>query len=272
MAKRRPSDAARLALGPLRPAAEDAHRRLAAAVAPRRAAARLRHSPDPRAEELALAALTIAGTGLTAEEAGWAARIEAERERLEQAGMEKEAVNWAVPGPWGRFLLRLSRRFAGPASVELGTGIGLSTAYLAAGLALKGSGRLITIERNEARAAAARELLARLELDRAEVVTGDFEGSLEPVLERAGTVDLAFIDSIKSPDHVDWCLQRLRARMSPASIIVIDDIHWSRRMSRTWRALRRDARWPLSADLQRLGLLVGEARAEDPGRAYDPPP
>jgi hypothetical protein len=84
-------------------------------------------------------------------------------------------------------------------------------------------------------------------------------------------VDLAFIDSFKNAEHVAWCLERLEGRLSDDGIVVVDDIHWSRRLGTLWRRLRRDPRWALGVDLWRLGALA-EARPGPSAPAYDPPP
>ena len=79
---------------------------------------------------------------------------------------------------------------------------------------------------------------------------------IDQVLLRAEPVDLAFIDSTKSDTHVRWCVQKLLPRMDPKGVLLIDDVHWSRQMSGTWRRLRRQRSWALTADLWRLGLLA----------------
>lgn len=256
MARARTSDLARTALGPLRPAAERAHRRLSAGAWPHYAAARLRRSGDPRAEALAAATMAITGRGLERPELAWAERIERARLGLCEAGLARAATERALPGPWGRFLFTLARGLAPSSCVELGTGVGISTAYLAAGLELNGSGGLLSIERSAERSAAARGLLAGLSLERAQVREGRFEQLLDGVLAEAGPVDLAFIDSMKTEAHVRWCVEKLAERMAPGGVLLLDDIHWSRRMAATWRRLRRESPWILSADLWRLGLLA----------------
>jgi len=269
--RERPSDLLRRALGPLRPAAERAYLGVAAQAAPRAARARLRGEGDPRAAALADAADAIRGLGVPPEEAGWAERIEAARRALAGTALETEAFSWGLPEPWGRFLLRLARRPGSASCVELGTGVGISAAYISAGLELAGGGRLITVERREQRGRAARDLLAGLGLTRAEVRVGDLRDVLDGVLDEAGPVDLVFVDSFKNAEHVAWCLERLEGRLGSEALVIVDDIHWSRRLASMWRRLRRDSRWALSADLWRLGALA-EARPEAPARAYDPPP
>lgn len=272
MAIQRTSDHVRRALGPARPPVERVYRALGARVAPRMAARGLGRSKDPRAAEIRHAAQAIAPGGLSDEEARWAERIERARAELAGSGMKAQAFGWGVPGPWGRFLMRMAARPGCASCLELGTGIGISAAYIGAGLEIAGSGRLITLERRPDRTEAARRLFASLRLERIEARTGAIEDVLGDALEDSGPLDLAFIDSLKRTSHITWCLDQLRGRLGPRAVVALDDVHWSRQLSANWRAIRRDPRWELSADLWRLGALAERPPAGGQARAYDPPP
>jgi predicted O-methyltransferase YrrM len=91
----------------------------------------------------------------------------------------------SLPGV-GRFLAVLAAGCTGGRIAELGTGVGIGTAWMAS--AMPADCLLITVEVDQQRAAAARELLA---VDpRVEVITGDSAR----VLSDRGPFDLLFSD------------------------------------------------------------------------------
>jgi len=104
--------------------------------------------------------------------------------------------------------------------LEIGTAIGYSGIWLAGALAP--GGRLITLERDEARAQEARENFARAGLgDRATVVVGDASLKIAKV---AGPFDLIFQDGDKqlySP-----MLDRLVSLLRPGGLLVTDNVLW----------------------------------------------
>jgi predicted O-methyltransferase YrrM len=115
-----------------------------------------------------------------------------------------------LPGV-GRFLAVLAADCTSIA--ELGTGVGIGSAWLAS--ALPADGRLITAELDPGLAAAARDLLAGD--PRVEVLAGD---AIE-VIEGRGPFDLIFADcGVRDEAQFDRLVDQLR----PGGRIVMDDV------------------------------------------------
>lgn len=96
-------------------------------------------------------------------------------------------VHWET----GRFLASLCRA-ADPRVLEVGTAIGYSALHMAEQLE---SGRVVTLERDPARAAQARELLDRAGVgEQVEIVEGDANETLGGL---EGPFDLVFLDATK---------------------------------------------------------------------------
>lgn len=243
----------------------------------RRAAGRLRRSAHPTAAALAEALAAALGPEADAEAAGWAARIEALRTRLRaddavvhfhDHGVPHRLAGEAAPRPvartvqdvcrasapphQGRLLYHLVRRLAPARCLELGTCLGLSTAYLAA--ALPPGGSLTTIEGGAALAERAREHLAGLGLSNAEVVAGRFQDVLPGVLAQHGPFDFVFLDGHHDADATRGYVRQLRPHLAEGALLVLDDVAWSAGMRRAWRAVAAEA--ALSVDLLTLGLCV----------------
>jgi predicted O-methyltransferase YrrM len=119
----------------------------------------------------------------------------------------------AVSPPQGALLEVLARAIGARAILEIGTLEGYSTQWLAR--ALPPDGRLVTLEVDPARAAAAHEALG----DRAEVIAGDARATLQQL---DGPFDLIFIDADKrsSAIYLGHALRLSR----PGTLIVADNV------------------------------------------------
>ncbi|HLX67120.1 MAG TPA: class I SAM-dependent methyltransferase [Puia sp.] len=181
------------------------------------------------------------------------------RGRLEVRRVAEIARNAAKPARLGQLLFRLAKYYRPRVVVELGTSLGLSTAYLAAGAA---DAKIWTIEGSVAVAERASVNLAELGFGqvegsgRVEVVKGNFDAVLEPLLERTGPVELAFVDGNHRCGPTLRYFDILMRHSGRASMLIFDDIHWSTEMERAWAEIKADPRVMLTIDLFFLGLVV----------------
>jgi predicted O-methyltransferase YrrM len=105
--------------------------------------------------------------------------------------------------------------------LEIGTAIGYSGLWMAT--ALPPDGHLITLERDAARAATAREHFARAGVaERVAVIVGDATRYLHKI---AGPFDLVFQDGDKA--QYEPMLDRLVQLLQPSGAIVTDNVLWS---------------------------------------------
>jgi len=181
----------------------------------------------------------------------------------------------AKPEKLGRLLSRIAGYYRSQAIVELGTSLGLSTAYLALGAAsgeLRAASdelraadeekdvdrrvRVWTIEGAGEVAAAAAKNFRELGLEEIRSVVGNFDEKLEGVLEQAGTIDLAFVDGNHRLEPTLRYFHLLMSRCAPSSILIFDDIHWSGEMEAAWARIQDDPRVYMTIDLFFIGLVV----------------
>jgi predicted O-methyltransferase YrrM len=154
-----------------------------------------------------------------------------------------------------RTIFQLVRRLQPSKSLELGTNLGISTAYLATGMKLNGSGRLISVEGSPALAKCATENLRALGLEKAEVVIGLFDEVLPTVLETLEQVDFAFIDGHHDEDATLRYFDLVKQKSARGAVLVFDDIQWSRGMQRAWKVIARDPQVSLALDLFAVGIV-----------------
>lgn len=158
-------------------------------------------------------------------------------------------------------LYRIVQSFNPEMILELGTGLGVSTIYLAAGLAEissqdQGLVKVHTIEGDPARADFSQKLFKRLELNGVKVHCGDVEEKMKELAEKLPGRFLAFVDANHQYEPTLRYVRLLVNRAGEESIIVLDDIYWSRGMSRAWKEV---ISWPevrQSLDLFHMGILL----------------
>lgn len=158
---------------------------------------------------------------------------------------------------WALLLFRMIRLLKPRSCLELGTCLGISAAYQAAALALNGGGRLITLEGDRDIAAIAGETVQGLDLgDYAQIRIGPFHESLAPALEAARPIDFLFNDGHHDGRALLMYFHQAFPFMAEESIVVFDDISWSKDMSTAWNEIKGDKRVAGTIDLGAIGIAV----------------
>jgi predicted O-methyltransferase YrrM len=162
------------------------------------------------------------------------------------------ARNAAKPPRLGQLLYRIARHYHPATILELGTSLGLSTAYLAAGAP---GATVYTIEGAPSIAAAAERNLQSLQFP-AKVITGSFDDVLPNLLPNIPPIDLAFVDGNHRETPTLRYFDLLLRHISPSAILIFDDIHWSAEMEAAWAAIKADPRVSLTIDVFFLGFVI----------------
>lgn len=157
---------------------------------------------------------------------------------------------------WCLFLFKLIRTFQPGSCLELGTCLGISASYQASALKLNSKGRLHTLEGSRPRALLAQENFKKLQLDNVKVVVGKFDDTLENVLHEIKPIDYAFIDGHHDQHATIRYFNQLYPHLSDNSVIVFDDISWSKGMKKAWQTIRSDRRIEFYIDLFFVGICV----------------
>jgi len=160
------------------------------------------------------------------------------------------------PRFWCGLLFHLARSARPARCLELGTSLGISSAYIGTALGLNGQGLLVSIEGSPAIAALAREHHRRLGIRTVQVREGRFAEVLAPLLAETGTTDLVFIDGHHDEAATKDYFGRIRPSVPDGGIVVFDDIRWSEGMARAWREIRASAGIAADIDLGDMGVVV----------------
>ena len=163
------------------------------------------------------------------------------------------------PPKIGRLLFRLVQYYQPRDILELGTSLGLSTAYLS--LAKKDAS-VTTIEGSPAIAAKARENFTWLGLENVKQVEGNFDEVLPRVLN-ASNHDLAFVDGNHRFEPTMRYFTMLRDRAQEHTMLIFDDIHWSAEMEAAWKKICGDESVRASIDLFFIGIVLFDSRFKE---------
>ncbi len=152
---------------------------------------------------------------------------------------------------YGMLLARMVKAYKPASIVELGTSLGIGTAYMA--MASKQT-PVTTIEGCKACADIARDNMRKLGLQNVNVICGEFDKVLPGVLEKQGT-NFIFIDGNHTEEATLRYFEMCCKAAHVGTIIIFDDIHWSAGMSAAWEKIHSDTRVQTSLDLFRLGMV-----------------
>ncbi|MDB5210334.1 MAG: class SAM-dependent methyltransferase [Sediminibacterium sp.] len=156
------------------------------------------------------------------------------------------------PKKFGQLLFRIVDAYAPKNILELGTSLGITTAYLASA---KGECTVVTMEGAKAVATVARKNFAKLDLKNIKLVEGNFDETLSPTIKKMQLIDMVFVDGNHRYEPTVRYYRELLPAMHEYSILIFDDIHWSKEMEQAWDEIRKDDAVTLSIDLFFIGLV-----------------
>ena len=152
---------------------------------------------------------------------------------------------------FGKLLYRLSQYYKPNTTIELGTSLGISTLYLAK--ALKGEGKLVSVEGNAELTLIAKERLAKLGAKNINLLTNTFEEVLPDLVSMIEQPALIFIDGNHEYDatlnYLKQFLPKIRKGM-----IIIGDIYWSIGMEMAWKQIQEMS--TVTVDLYYMGIII----------------
>lgn len=164
-----------------------------------------------------------------------------------------EIADSAVSGhKFGRLLFRLANYYSSVTIIELGSSLGISTAYLASANNLS---KVITIEGSYPIGEIAKETIGNLKLKNVLLVNGNFDEVLDQVIDSTPPADLVFIDGNHRKKAVLEYFEKFLNKISPSSLIIIHDIHWSRDMEEAWLEIQSNPKVKMSIDIFSAGLI-----------------
>ncbi|MES1217721.1 MAG: class I SAM-dependent methyltransferase [Bacteroidota bacterium] len=153
---------------------------------------------------------------------------------------------------YSQLLFRIVKRYKPGSILELGTSLGITTSYIAAG---NPDAKIITMEGAGEVANIAKQNFTTLKLQNIQLAEGNFENTLPSVVSGLLSVDFAFIDGNHRREPTLNYFQQLLPKTYSDSIFIFDDIHWSKEMEQAWETIKANEAVRCSIDLFFIGII-----------------
>ena len=158
----------------------------------------------------------------------------------------------SLPAKYGRLLTRFAGEFGDAGILELGTSLGISTMYLAAG---QKECKVHTIEGCPETLYVARENFNCCGFSGIKSLSGSFDEMIPQFMEEKITPGLVFIDGDHRKPSVIKYFEKIKQFSGENSVIILDDIHISSEMGEAWEHIKMDKNVSLTVDIYRFGIV-----------------
>ncbi len=167
------------------------------------------------------------------------------------------AARAAKPARWGKLLYRICRYFEVKDMLEFGSSLGISTAYQAFGASQANADiHFVSMEGSKNLVELAGMNLNDLGLkSKVELVQGNFDITLNSVLQRFDKLDYVFLDGNHRKEPTLRYFEALLPKSHNNTVFIFDDIHWSKDMEDAWEEIKAHPAVTVSMDLFYIGLV-----------------
>lgn len=153
---------------------------------------------------------------------------------------------------YGHLLYMMIRYFKANSVLELGTSLGITTAYLASS---HKNTQVITIEGCAQIAKIAAENFKKLNLKNIHLVVGNFDDELHKICDERQKFDLIFIDgNHREIPTIDY-FKTVLPYCHNDTVLLFDDIHWSEEMQEAWQFIKNHERVRRTIDIFEMGIV-----------------
>lgn len=151
-----------------------------------------------------------------------------------------------------QLLFRIVQYYKPHNIVELGTSLGITTAYIASA---NKTSEVFTLEGAKNIAAIAQQNFEKIGIQNIKQIQGNFDDTLPHLLSQIQKIDLAYVDGNHRKTPTLSYFQQLLERCTDQSILIFDDIHWSVEMEEAWKEIQQHNDVTLTIDLFFIGLV-----------------
>lgn len=165
----------------------------------------------------------------------------------------KQIAKTSAKSPkYGELLFRIAKFSEAKNILELGTSLGLSTAYLSSATT---ASKVTTIEGCPNIAKVAKLNFRKLEISNIDQRIGEFDHVLPNVLKENSSFDLIFFDGNHTEEATLKYFEQCSDHIHNKSIFVFDDIYWSVGMKKAWDKIVAHPKVTVSIDLFQMGIV-----------------
>lgn len=155
------------------------------------------------------------------------------------------------PKKYAKLLFRIAQYYKPDTILELGTSLGVTTAYLAIG---NPEAQIITLEGCTEIARIAKQNFELLNLSNIEIHIGNFDDTLTSYLTTNPKLSLVFIDGNHRYEPTLQYFSLILPYLENDAFLIFDDIHWSEEMENAWQYIQAHPDITMTIDLFEIGL------------------
>ena len=152
----------------------------------------------------------------------------------------------------GQLLFRMVNYFKPKVILELGTSLGISTAYMAS---VNSNSLCYSLEGSSSLVSKAAEHLKLLRLNNVVQVEGNITENLETVLSELAAVDFVYVDANHQYDAVVDYFEKCLLKSHEETVFVLDDIYWSQGMEKAWEYVKNHPSVVSTIDVFYFGIV-----------------
>lgn len=154
-------------------------------------------------------------------------------------------------GKFAQFFYQLADFYQPKRVLEFGTSLGIGTIHFAKG---NPTAEIITVEACPETAKVAQSNFQFAGTSNITLINQTFVDFLTDL--KPGKFDVIFIDGHHDGSALLNYVATLEPWMHDETMVVLDDIRWSKSMLQAWNSLKNDHRFNVSIDFFRMGMLV----------------
>jgi predicted O-methyltransferase YrrM len=173
--------------------------------------------------------------------------------KINKRSVQAIAQSSLKPKKFGQLFFRMVNYYTPQNILELGTSLGITSAYLASA---NTNIKLTTLEGASTISKIAISNFKHLQLENIQLVTGNFDETLKDVLANYSKIDFVFVDGNHRFEPTLRYFHDLLPLTHDQTILIFDDIHWSREMEKAWKEIQDYPAVTLTIDLFFIGIVI----------------
>ncbi len=155
---------------------------------------------------------------------------------------------------YGTLLFRIINHYNFSNILELGTSLGIATMYMAKA---NKNAHITTLEGSKNIATISTDNFKLLQLQNITQVLGNFDTTLLHTCKNSKSpFDFVFIDGNHRYKPTIEYFEILKKYSTSNTMLVFDDIHWSKEMKQAWEEIKKDAQITMTIDLFYFGIVL----------------
>ncbi|WP_452225882.1 O-methyltransferase [Lacinutrix cladophorae] len=163
--------------------------------------------------------------------------------KTNQRQVSKIAKTAGITKKRAQLLYRIANYFQTKNSLELGTSLGLATTALSLG---NKNGNIITIEGCPETGKIAKQQFEAFHIKNIDLKINDFKTELTAIKNQK--FDLIYIDGNHQEEATLNYFKTLLHNVHNDSVIIFDDIHWSKQMTKAWSLIQKHPKVTVTID------------------------